>query len=120
MIKRKSRNIEEFTKGDIITRVAPAVFKYSKINHNRGLTQTEEYSCSWFMNLPLKYIGIRNGKIIVDILEEGNFEKQKDIARLPYKDFKEGWGNYNLLPSNCEKDFEITIENILTESFISN
>ena len=40
-------------------------------------------------------------------LELNDFSKKGDIVRLEYKDFKNGWGNYNPSPVNYEQEFEV-------------
>ena len=93
----KGNNINKYSKGDTITRVALGVdisHVYNDSTYQTEIKKTPAYQN--LMGIKCEYVGIYNNQIVV-VNQEGN-----SLERLPFENFEDGWAVYEEIP-NADK-----------------
>ena len=96
MTEQKSQHISKFKKGDLITRVQPAVYKEKIYNENLGTyLEMDSRKDGSYIGTPFVYRGILNGQIyLAHFQSDGIFKKGEviDLENVPA--WQEGWAKY--------------------------
>jgi|GEM_PF-4109751 len=125
MIEQKPQHISKFKKGDLVTRVQPAVYKEKIYNENLGVyLEMDSRKDGAYIGTPFVYKGILNGQIyLAHFQSDGIFEKGEVIGLENIPAWQEGWAKYidpKTLDESKEKDGITKAIEYYRQSFVAN
>ena len=96
MEKQKGKHISSFGKGEIITRIEPAIYVNEKtFNSILGIFEVTSFNTSNSrIGIPVKYKRVANRIIYVECVEDKGGFKKEGILELEYEAYKDGWAKY--------------------------